>query len=218
MEGSANERRRAVGTGAGKGAVEREARWNDLPDELWLQVLKDLPQRDAFPFASTCKQFRRVQVASNTKLVTSKWDILPPLNKTGKVSESWCLWHSLTLQESDEEAAKVILQVAASYGYLDVLMLWRARNQSEDLWTWHVCEWAACGGQLGALKWLRSQNPPCSIQEALCCSDAARRGHVEVLRWLRSEGSQWNKQRCRRNAELRGHTQVVRWIDGQSGD
>ena len=41
-----------------------------LPDHLWLKVLKDLPGRDVLAFASTCKQLRGVQVASERVLVT----------------------------------------------------------------------------------------------------------------------------------------------------
>ena len=40
-----------------------------LLDELWLKVLMDVRQIDLLAFVSTCKQLRRVQVASNRELV-----------------------------------------------------------------------------------------------------------------------------------------------------
>ena len=196
-----------------KDVVDRIARWEDLPDGVWAKILREhLPQRDAFAFASTCKQFRRLQVASGVELVTRDEEVY---SEVSKVSEGWCLWHSGTLRESDEEETGVILQTAAYHGYLDVLRHWRVRSQSERLWTEDVCDWAAIGGQLEALKLLRSQDPPCPWSTQIMM-DAADHGQLEVLRWLRSEGCPWRKRSCREEAEKRGHTHVVSRIDEQT--
>ena len=50
-------------------ASETQPKCAPLPDELWLKVLMDVRQIDLLAFVSTCKQLRRVQVASNRELV-----------------------------------------------------------------------------------------------------------------------------------------------------
>ena len=205
----------AVPSASGAAATGPVPRWDELPDQLWTEVLKRLPDSFLFAFASTCKQFRRVQVASGREMVTDKWEVLPRNydSKVSKVSQGWCLWHSGTLRTSDEKEAELILWAAAYHGYLEVLKLWRERSKSKRLWTSKVCDWAAIGGQLDSLKFLRSQDTPCPFSHRTCYL-VAKCGHLEVLRWLRSEGCPWDKDNCRKEAN--GCTHVRRWIDEQS--
>ena len=82
------------------------------PYELWTEVLKHLPDCGLFAFASTCKKFRRVQVASERKLVTRRLDILPHKDDSVviEMSKGWCSWHSDTfLPASDGREAGLIL-------------------------------------------------------------------------------------------------------------
>merc|ERR1711904_725625 len=47
-----------------------------LPDDMWRKILKSVPQKDFFAFASTSKRFRRLHVASGRKLLTSQRSVL----------------------------------------------------------------------------------------------------------------------------------------------
>ena len=117
-------------------AAETAPRWNDLPDELWTEVLKRLPDTGLFAFASSCTQFRRVQVASERKFKEDKSRHPSPLiwrlTFWGEISEDWCVWmHSELLRWGDEKGASVVAQAAARRGYLPALQDLRAKTESK---------------------------------------------------------------------------------------
>lgn len=220
---------------------ERESvDWSKLPIEIWKRILqRELPQRDAFAFASSCKQFRGIQVASKVKLVTRRKEVVDnrPEAVLSEVSEGWCSWHSRifgVVGNDEEEAffekapveeAEVILWAAAFYGYLDMLKMWMPWRKDEMLWTKFVCYFAVQGDQLETLTWLRSHDCPWQDVDSdgdivdSACMTAARWGRFGILKWLKSEGCRWgDKGECRDEAQERGHAEIASWIDGQDDD
>jgi len=37
-----------------------EARWLELPDEIWLRIIKTLPHKDLVQFGACCKKFKNL--------------------------------------------------------------------------------------------------------------------------------------------------------------
>lgn len=107
-----------------------------------------------------------------------------------------------------------LCDLAARFGYLDVLIWLREENSPPYPWNDYICDYAARGGHVHILKWLRRDNtPPCECDERTS-RWAASRGHLHVLKWLREDNSPpcpWNEYTCA-DAARGGHIDVLRWL------
>lgn len=126
-----------------------------------------------------------------------------------------------------------VCTVAASGGYLELLMWVRQKGCEWDEWTtyaaahanqletlkWAVdngCTWktaetfafAARNNNLEMLKWSYEQQKGCFTEEM--CANAAEKGNLEMLQWLRKEKCPWCQITCIVSLENR-HFHVFKW-------
>ncbi|WZN62947.1 hypothetical protein HKI87_06g44920 [Chloropicon roscoffensis] len=214
-----------------------------LPTEVWAIIAEKLDKNDVCSFGLVSKQLREAQVLAGRELVTR------PSSSFGYnvnfFTKDWCAYWSRKFDEdhTDPVYIKIVLCVAAWYGYLQVFEKYWSQGPQEKLsklWDEETCDLSAYGGQLEVIKWLRAkgcpwgtrtsfmaaqgghlevlqwmraQDPPCPWTSWVCYF-AASQGHLEILRWARSQGCPWNEHAPYAAAQG-GHLEVLRWARSQ---
>eukprot|EP00594_Rhizosolenia_setigera_P012186 CAMPEP_0178980594 /NCGR_PEP_ID=MMETSP0789-20121207/26585_1 /TAXON_ID=3005 /ORGANISM="Rhizosolenia setigera, Strain CCMP 1694" /LENGTH=222 /DNA_ID=CAMNT_0020671029 /DNA_START=285 /DNA_END=950 /DNA_ORIENTATION=- len=123
------------------------------------------------------------------------------------------------LQKRNKDVLRVVCEVAAGEGRIDVLEeVWNNFDDEDDkrFIFRDLHEYAARHGKLNVLKWLETTGVSFGKQ---CAREAARHGHLHILQWLREE----------RGFEIKrlsgllyysaivdgGHLHVMKWLQEQ---
>ena len=203
----------------------------ELPDHVWQEILKLVPDSDLFAFACVCKKWRGLQLASpRDKLVTTSTEVLDEDADAGHVSPGWLMWHSEMLETKtglpESKIWVTIARAAAMRGHLGVLQHWREQCgevadeiivPDKDRHNWvmnfHLCDDAAVGGHLDVLKWLHKEG--CGFSN-IATWNAAKGGHLEMLQWMRSQDppAHWDEFTCA-FAAAGGHLETLKWLHSE---
>ncbi|QDZ25166.1 hypothetical protein HOP50_16g77120 [Chloropicon primus] len=202
----------------------------NLPKRIWGYILEHLKEDDLFPFAMTCRYFRRMQRFLTQKRKKGKLKLRTNLSRAlGCGKQPKTMWTTGYLKwlyrgtgDKSEEAVNkrkfAIINFAAREGHVD-LFHWLAKQKGEEKaqppWGKLTCAHAAWGGHLRVLKVLREHGCPWDEET---CSSAAGGGHLEVLQWARKQACPWDYWSCyyaAQTTKLRGQGEVAKWVSLQ---